>query len=74
MQQETTKHMHYFPAYTELIVALLSKCKLGSCISVHVLLSLLNEFGKRVKCETCQVFYHLFATSLINLKIQEHEC
>ena len=36
-------------------------------MSAHVLLNLLNELGKRVKCEA-------FATSLINSIIQEHEC
>ena len=37
-------------------------------MSTHVLLNLLNKFGKEIKCEAC-----FFATSLINLIIQEHE-
>ena len=41
-------------------------------MSAHVLLNLLNEFGK--KCESCRAFYYFFATSLINSIIQEHEC
>ena len=32
----------------------------------HVLLNLLNELRKTIKCETCQAFYHLFGTRLIN--------
>ena len=46
----------------------------GSYMSAHVLLNLLNELGKRVKCEACRAFYLFFATSLINSIIQEHEC
>ena len=40
-------------------------------MSVHVLLNLLNELGKRDKMRE---FYLFFATSLINSIIQEHEC
>ena len=29
----------------------------GSYISAHVLLNLLNELGKRDKCEACRAFY-----------------
>ena len=43
-------------------------------MSAHVLLILLNELGKRDKCEACRAFYLFFATSLINSIIQEHEC
>ena len=44
-------------------------------MSAHVLLSLLNELGKKkIKCEACQAFHLIFATSLINSIIQEHEC
>ena len=46
----------------------------GSYLSHHVLLNLLNRFGKRDNIEPWQAFYHFFAASLINLKIQEHEC
>ena len=46
----------------------------GSCMSAHVLLNLLNELGKEIKCEACRAFYLFFATSLINSIIQEHEC
>ena len=35
-------------------------------MSAHVLLILLNELGKEIKCEACQEFYLFFATSLIN--------
>ena len=38
----------------------------GSYMSAHVLLNLLNELGKEIKCEACQAFYLFFATSLIN--------
>ena len=37
------------------------------------ILKLFNELLKEMKCEACQEFCHLFATSLINL-IQEHDC
>ena len=43
-------------------------------MSAHVLLNLLNELGKRDKCEACQAFYLFFTTSLINSIIQEHKC
>ena len=44
-------------------------------MSAHVLLNLLNKLKKKeIKCEACRAFYHLFATSLINSIIQEHEC
>ena len=35
----------------------------GSYISAHVLLNLLNELGKMIKCEACRAFYYFFATS-----------
>ena len=43
-------------------------------MSAHVLLNLLNELGKEIKCEACRAFYLFFAMSLINSIIQEHEC
>ena len=44
-------------------------------MSAHVLLNLLNKLGKKeIKCEACRVFYRFFATSLINLIIQEQKC
>ena len=43
-------------------------------MSAHVLLKLLNEFGKGAKCKACRSFYLFFATSLINSIIQEHKC
>ena len=39
-------------------------------MSVNVILNLLNELGKEIKCEACRAFYFFFTTSLI----QEHEC
>ena len=41
-------------------------------MSAHVLLNFLNEVGKSNKMWACRAFYHFFATSLINLIIQEH--
>ena len=41
---------------------------------VHVLLNLINELGKEIKCDACRAFYLFFATSLINSIIQEQEC
>ena len=46
----------------------------GSYMSAHVLLNLLNEFGKRDKCEACRAYYLFFAMSLLNSLIQEHKC
>ena len=43
-------------------------------MSAYVLLNLLNELRKETKCKACPAFYLLFATSLINSIIQEHEC
>ena len=43
-------------------------------MSAHVLLNLLNELEKEIKCEAFRAFNLFFATSLINSKIQEHEC
>ena len=46
-------------------------------MSAHVLLSLLNELGKRDKMRGLRLakqFISFFATSLINSIIQEHEC
>ena len=46
----------------------------GSYMSAHVLLNLLTSWEKEIKCEACRAFYLIFATSLINSIIQEHEC
>ena len=46
----------------------------GSYMSAHVLLNLLNELGKRDKMRRLPSILSLFATSLINSIIQEHEC
>ena len=45
----------------------------GSYMSVHVLLNLLNELGKKDKMRGLPSILSLFATSLINSIIQEHE-
>ena len=43
-------------------------------MSDHVLLNLLNELGKSDKMRGLPRILSLFATSLINSIIQEHEC
>ena len=43
-------------------------------MSAHVLLYIINELGKKIKCEACRSFYLFLATSFINSIIQEHEC
>ena len=43
-------------------------------MSAHVLLNLFNKLGKRDKMQGLPSIYLFFATSLINSKIQEHEC
>ena len=42
-------------------------------MSGHLLLNIVNELGKYIKCEGSQAFYRFFATSLTNLTINEHE-
>ena len=42
-------------------------------MSAHILLNLLNESGKRDKMRGLPSILYLFATSLINSIIQEHE-
>ena len=46
----------------------------GSYMSSHVLLNLSNELRKIEKMRGLPRIYHCFATSLINLIIQEHKC
>ena len=43
-------------------------------MSVHILLYLLNVFGKRDKMRGLLSILSIFATRLINSIIQEHEC
>ena len=43
-------------------------------MSAHVLLNLLNELRKEIKCGAFRAFYRLFITSFMNSIIQEHEC
>ena len=43
-------------------------------MSAPVLLHLLNELGKEIKCGACQAFYPFFAMRLIYSIIQEYEC
>ena len=46
----------------------------GSYMSAHVSLVLFNELGKRDKMRGLSNILSLFATSLINSIIHEHEC
>ena len=64
-----------FPHHIHLLLAIqLSKfINRRSYMSAHLLLNLLNELGKRDKMRGLH-FISLFATSLINSIIQEHEC
>ena len=43
-------------------------------MSVHVLLNLLNKLGKRYKMRDLLSIFIIFAPSLINSIIQEHDC
>ena len=43
-------------------------------MSAHVLLSLLNELGKRDKMQGLPSIYPFFTTRIIYSIIQEHEC
>ena len=43
-------------------------------MSAHVLSNLLNELGKKIRCEALPSILSVFPTSLINSVIQEHEC
>ena len=47
--------------------------KRGSYMSAHVLLIFLNDLGKSDKMRGLPSILSLFATSLINIIIQEHE-
>ena len=64
----------WYPTKLKIGVYEIQDLYIGSYMSAHVLLNLLNELGKEIKCEACRAFYLFFATSLINLIIQEHEC
>ena len=46
----------------------------GFYMSAHVLLNLLNQLTKEIKCEACRAFNLFFSMSLINSIIQEHKC
>ena len=49
----------------------------GSYMSVHVLLNLSNELGKKIRSEALPIiinFIIITLISLINSIIQEHEC
>ena len=56
------------------LVLLNSPPQACSYMSANVLLNLLNELGKEIKCEACRAFYLFFAMSYINSIIQMHEC
>ena len=43
-------------------------------MSDHVLLNLLSEFGKKIRCEGLPSILSVFPKELINSVIQEHEC
>ena len=43
-------------------------------MSVYVLVSSLDQLGKKIKCKACQVFYCFFAAGFINLIILEQGC
>ena len=45
----------------------------GSYMSTHVLLNLLNEFGKKSRREAMSSIFSVSSTSLINSTIQEYE-
>ena len=46
----------------------------GSYMSAHVLLNLLNEMGKKIRCEAVLSILSVSPISLVNSIIQEHEC
>ena len=43
-------------------------------MTAHVLLNLLNELGKKIRCETLPSTFSVSPTSLLNSIIQAHEC
>ena len=43
-------------------------------MSGHILINILNKFGKRIKCKACQACFFSFAMILINSIIKEHDC
>ena len=46
----------------------------GAYMSAHVLLNLLKEWRKELKCGACRAFYLFFTKCWINSVTQEHEC
>ena len=46
----------------------------GSYMSAHVLLNLLNDLGKKIRCEALPSILSVFPIELINSMMQEHEC
>ena len=43
-------------------------------MSVHVLLNLLNELGKKLKCKACGAFYLFYATINFKITLKYHFC
>ena len=43
-------------------------------MSAHVLLNLLNDLEKKIRCEALPSILSVFPTELINSMMQEHEC
>ena len=58
----------------QLILGVTDKRNRGSYMSAHVLLNLLNELRKRDKMRGLPSILSLYAMSLRNSIIQEHEC
>ena len=52
--------------YTFILTIEKKKVNRVSYMRAHVLLNLLNELEKAIKCEDCRAFYLYYATSLIN--------
>ena len=66
-------NLYYGPAQVSLVLIIICVNR-GSYISAHVLSNLLNKLGKRDKMRGLPSMLSLFATSLINSIVKEHEC
>ena len=56
-----------------MVISSLDVLNRGPSLSAHVLLNLLNELGKKIRCEALPRILWVSSNELINSIIQEHE-
>ena len=57
-----------------LVISNIEKINRGSYMNAHVLLNLLNESGKKIRCDAFPSILSAFPNEFKNSIIQEHEC